>query len=240
MSDEGTPRGDAPAGATPPVADFERDALPFLPDVARFARALTRDPSDADDLVQETFLRAFRSWHTFIPGSDARRWLFTIARNAWTRSQQRERIYVQPDEEDPQAETIAAVRTQRDAGDALNAVFSQLDVGPAIAQAIAELPEVYRLAVQLVDVEGFSYEEAADTMDIPVGTVRSRLFRGRRLLQQALLDHARDAGLVPDRPATPATPAPPADRAAPADGSGDPGRGNAPRARGLDAGMEKP
>lgn len=216
-----------------PTADFERDALPYLPDVARFARALTREPADADDLVQETFLRAFRSWHTFIPGSDARRWLFTIARNAWTRRQQRERIYVQPEDTDPQAEALAAVRLQRDAGTTLDAVFSQLDVGPAITRAIRDLPEVYRLAVQLVDVEGLSYEEAADTLEIPVGTVRSRLFRGRRLLQQALVDHARDAGFVRgQRPAGPSVDGPA--------GRSGPGRGNAPPTPGLDAGMETP
>jgi RNA polymerase sigma-70 factor, ECF subfamily len=175
--------------------EFEREALPWLDDVYRFARSLTRDDADADDIVQEAFLRAYRSWHTFQRGTDARRWLFTIARNVFLRSRQREARSVAV--EDPELETIAAVQMSA----ALDAagqreLLARLDLGPAIAQAIDELPDAFRQVVLLVDVEGNSYEDASEMLDIPIGTVRSRLFRGRRLLQQSLLVHARDAGLI--------------------------------------------
>lgn len=176
---------------------FEEQALPWINDVFRFARSMTRDEADADDLVQETYLRAYRSWDTFQPGSDARRWLFTIARNAFLRSREREQRKVSVGD-DAELESLAAVRTQADQprGD-VEAVLSRLDLAPAIDRALRALPDVFRTAVTLVDVEGQSYDEAAEVLGVPVGTIRSRLFRGRRLLQDALIDYARDAGLAP-------------------------------------------
>jgi RNA polymerase sigma-70 factor (ECF subfamily) len=176
---------------------FEEQALPFLEDVYRFARSMTRDEADADDLVQETYLRAYRSWDTFQPGSDARRWLFTIARNAFLRSREREQRKVSVGD-DAELEMMAAGQSQiaTPRGE-LEAALSRLDLAPAIDRALRDLPDVFRTAVTLVDVEGQSYDEAAEVLGVPVGTIRSRLFRGRRLLQDALIDYARDAGLVP-------------------------------------------
>ena len=182
---------------------FEREALRYLDDVARFARALTRAEADADDLVQETFLRAFRGWHTYRPGSDARRWLFTICKHAFLRSRERAQRVVELDA-DPALESLAAVRLHNEiraaGGDDL---FDRPDLAPAIRRAIAELPAPFRVAVVLVDVEGYAYDDAAAVLEVPIGTVRSRLFRARRLLQEALFEHARDAGLVGARPAAP-------------------------------------
>jgi RNA polymerase sigma-70 factor (ECF subfamily) len=179
-------------------AAFERDVLPCLPDVARFARALTRDAADADDLVQETFLQAYRGYHTFIPGADARRWLFTICRHThakrWRRAGRQAEV---AEGGEAELEALAAVRghaAARRAGE--DDLFDRLDVGPAIAAAVAELAPAFRTAVELVDVQGQSYEEAAGVEGVPVGTIRSRLFRARRLLQERLLTHARDAGLA--------------------------------------------
>ena len=177
---------------------FEREALPWLDDVFRFALSMTRNSADADDVVQETFLRAYRSWHTYQLGSDCRKWLFTICRNVFLRAREREGNKVEYGGSDAEMETLVAVRMSTpliQAGD--DDLFSRLDVGPAIRQAIARLPAVFRSAVQLVDVEEMSYEEAAVILVVPVGTIRSRLFRGRRLLQEMLINHARDAGLVP-------------------------------------------
>ncbi len=173
--------------------EFEREALPWLDDVYRFARSLTRDDADADDIVQEAFLRAYRSWHTFQTGTDARRWLFTIARNVFLRSRERDGRTIAMD--DPELETIASVRLSA-ALDAAgqNDLFSRIELGPAISAAIDALPDAFREVVVLVDVEGSSYEDAATMLDVPIGTVRSRLFRARRLLQHALLRYARDAG----------------------------------------------
>ncbi|HEY7876638.1 MAG TPA: sigma-70 family RNA polymerase sigma factor [Gemmatimonadaceae bacterium] len=176
---------------------FELEALPWLDDVYRFALSMTRDEADADDIVQETFLRAYRSWHTFEPGSECRKWLFTICRNVFLRVRERERKRVDCGGDDAQLETLAAVRVSVAAiGDGAEDLFSRLDLAPALERAIGELPEVFRSAVVLVDVEGMAYNEAASILGVPVGTIRSRLFRGRRLLQEALIEYARDAGLV--------------------------------------------
>ena len=175
---------------------FEREALPWMDDVYRFALSLTRNAADADDLVQETYLRAYRSWHTFQPGSDARRWLFTICRNAFLRSLEKTRHETVVDDAD--AEALAAAHARSTAvDDGQGALLTRIDLAPAISTALADLQEPYRSAVMLVDVEDQSYEAAAEVLGVPIGTVRSRLFRGRRLLQDALVTYARDAGIVP-------------------------------------------
>ena len=176
-------------------ASFEREALPWLDDVYRFALSLSRDPSDAEDIVQETFLRAYRSWHTFQPGSDARRWLFTICRNVFLRSRERQRFEV--DLEDGDAESLASARVQTDMmRDGTDRLLAQIDLAPALTEALSRLEEPFRSAVVLVDVEDQSYEAAAEILGVPIGTVRSRLFRGRRQLQQMLRAYAKDAGFT--------------------------------------------
>ena len=169
-------------------ADFVRLAIPYMDDVYRFALSLARHPTDAEDLVQETFLRAFRSWHTFLPGSDARRWLFTICRNAFLRGLERSRRDVvgpAPNDEAtlPEFPMEGAER-----------LLDRIDLGPALVRALDTLAEPFRSAVILVDVEDQSYDAASAILGVPVGTVRSRLHRGRRQLQAALREYARDAG----------------------------------------------
>jgi RNA polymerase sigma-70 factor (ECF subfamily) len=185
------------------VEAFEAEMLAHLPDLVRFARSLTKDAAEADDVVQETYLRAFRSRHTFIAGSDGRRWLFTIARNLFLRSRERAARIVALDDE-PELDAVAAVQAQAAARDAgVDPSLDHPDLAPAIAAAIANLPEPFRLVVALVDVEGLDYAEAAEHLGIPIGTVRSRLFRARRTLQEQLIAHARDAGLRPAAPEAP-------------------------------------
>jgi len=182
-------------------AQFEQNALTCLPDVARFARSLTRNESAADDLVQETFLRAYRGYASFQQGADVRRWLFSICHHAFLRIQEREQRMVLSGDAgeagDADLETLAAVMghvaAQRSG---LDAFVSSIDVGPAIREAIDQLAAPYRLAVTLVDVEGLSYEEAAQMAEVPVGTIRSRLFRARRLLQEQLFEYASDLGVT--------------------------------------------
>lgn len=181
--------------AVPPPrdADYERDALPWMDDVYRFAYSLTRNEADAEDLVQETYLRAFRSWHTFQPGSDARRWLFTICRNAFLRSREKTRREV--DMDDAEAEALATVRLHQEMrDDGTDRELARIDLGPALTRSLDELAEPFRSAVIIVDVEDQSYEAASEILGIPIGTVRSRLFRGRRQLQEKLREYARDAG----------------------------------------------
>lgn len=177
---------------------FERDALACLPHVARFALSLTRDEPAADDLVQETYLRAFRGRATFLPTYEMRRWLFTICKNAFLRD--RERSVREPaslDADDPTNETLEAVRQHARLGaEVSGALFEQTDLGDAIIAALNALPATMRAVVVLVDQEGYGYADAAELLGVPVGTVRSRLFRARRVLQDALVHHGRDAGLV--------------------------------------------
>jgi RNA polymerase sigma-70 factor, ECF subfamily len=183
--------------------DFERLTMPHLPDIARFARSLTRDDARADDLVQDTYLQAMRGWHTFQPGSDARRWLFTVCHNMFLRTIRRDARYVDAPDDDPELDSMATARAHWHAEvTGVTEWVERMDLAAAIDRALAELPEHYRSTVVLVDVEGQSYEEAAAVLDIALGTVRSRLFRARRLLQDLLFDYARDAQLTTTRNAT--------------------------------------
>lgn len=174
--------------------NFHEIALRWLPDVTRFAQSLTRDETAAEDLVQETYLRAWRHWDTFKPGSEARAWLFTIARNAWRKRAPREARLVAVEEETLQA--LSDAEYPLGATSDMTRALAATDLGPAIARAIQALPDAFREVVQLVELQELPYAEAALVLDIPVGTVRSRLFRARRSLQGALLEHGRDAGLV--------------------------------------------
>ncbi len=189
-----------------PDSDFARVALPHLPAIARVARALTRDPADADDLVQDTFLKAFSHWNTFVTGSDCKRWLSAICRNTYFAQRKRQR-WVTPVGDDLDLETIAAIdlhilARERNVDD----MFARLDLAPAITRAIDALEPSHADVVRLVDVNEFRYEEAAELLGIPVGTVRSRLYRARRLLQQSLMQHAIDASFAAAAPDTPRAP----------------------------------
>lgn len=186
------PLNESRSGAGP--GSFEAEALPWLGAVRQYALRLSGSAADADDLVQTTFLNAWKSWHTFKPGSDARRWLFAICRNAFLRSRQLAARIVTL--EDPELESLAAATpVTGDAGAAALRRLDQLDLPQAITDAMGTLNPQFREAVLLVDVEGRDYEEAAREAGVPVGTIRSRLYRGRRLLQEQLLGHATDLGL---------------------------------------------
>jgi len=173
---------------------FEREALPCLDAVYRFARSLARNVADAEDLAQETLLKAFRSWHTFREGADCRRWLFAICHNTFLRAERQAQRRAAHEGGD--ADALPAVMLHAGAmRDGTDALLTWIELGPALREALDRLAEPFRAAVLLVDGEGYTYQEAAELLDAPVGTVRSRLFRGRRLLQEALLAQARDVGL---------------------------------------------
>ena len=178
------------------TASFESVALPWLADVARFALSLTGNRTDADDLVQETYLRAFRYWGTFDHDTEPRRWLFTICRNAHIRSGRKHAITIaEMDEGDLDAmPAVASHVAAMEAG--LDGLFDEVDVRPAIEAAVDGLPELHRSVLILVDIQGHSYEEASAVLGVTLGTVRSRLFRARRAVQASLVEHARDMGLV--------------------------------------------
>lgn len=175
-------------------ARFERDALVYLPDVARYALSLTRDQSEADDLVQDTFLSAYRNWHQFLQGSECRAWLFTICRHQFLRTRKREERTVPAT--DPALEALAAAALHTSARETnLQDMFEHSEVLEAIESAISELPLPYREVALMVDVHDQSYDTCSRVLGVPIGTVRSRLFRARRLLQEKLITHARDVGL---------------------------------------------
>lgn len=174
-------------------AEFSAIALPLLPTITRVARALTRDEADADDVVQETYLRAYRYWHTFDQATDCRLWLSAICRNAL--HDMRRRTRHEDAVEDAQLESLAAAQVHKAArAVGLEDMYDRLDLGPAILKAIGKLDPIFREIVVLSDIEDLSYEEIAVALDIPIGTVRSRLYRARRQLQEALMVYALDAG----------------------------------------------
>jgi RNA polymerase sigma-70 factor, ECF subfamily len=185
--------------------EFAAVALPLMPVIARVAQALTGDASDADDLVQETYLRAYRHWHTFDLDSDCKHWMSAICRNAFL--EQRRRDSRSTAVEDQELESLAAARLHNSArASGVDNMFSRLDLGPAIMQAIDALEPRYRDVVLLIDVEDFSYEQVSEVLEIPIGTVRSRLYRARRQLQEALIAYAIDAGFATAGPSAPAAP----------------------------------
>ena len=177
---------------------FEAEAMRWVPDVHRFALSMTRDESDAEDVVQDTYLRALRSWQTFAPDSDCRRWLFTICRNVFLRSRERASRVMNFDssELDSVIGDGSVTRPWEERPGSINADYATVDVWPAIRRAISTVPEPFRSAIVVVDLEDESYETAADRLGVPIGTVRSRLFRGRRLLQDQLRNYALDLGVT--------------------------------------------
>jgi RNA polymerase sigma-70 factor, ECF subfamily len=180
---------------------FERDALPLLDSLYGAALRMTRNPADAEDLVQETMLRAYRAFDRFEPGTNLKAWLFRILTNAYInvyRRRQREPQKVSSDELED-FDLYQELKDHDPSWDETpeNLVLDNL-VDSDILQAIEDLPEQFRLAVVLSDIEGFTYAEMAEIMDVPMGTVMSRLHRGRRALQKRLWELARERGIVKD------------------------------------------
>src|SRR5919197_246445 len=168
---------------------FEAEALASLDSLYRAALRLTRVPADAEDLVQDTYLKAFRAADTFRPGTNMRAWLFTILHNtARNRARDRARDTVEIDSEvvDRAADAPSAGGAGR--GETPESLLLRDTLGPELQAAIDRLPPVFRQAVWLRDVEEFSYAEIAAMLDIPAGTVMSRISRGRRMLYEALKD----------------------------------------------------
>jgi RNA polymerase sigma-70 factor, ECF subfamily len=178
---------------------FERDAVPLLSGMYSSALRMTRNPADAEDLVQETFLRAYRGFAGFQEGTNLKAWLYRILTNTFInsyRKKQREPKTVPDDnvEDWYLYDRLAAQSSEASAETTVLETMPDEDV----KAALDALPEAFRMAVLLADVEGFSYKEIASILDIPIGTVMSRLHRGRRALEKALWQKTRERGLVTD------------------------------------------
>ena len=185
-------------------ATFADDALPLMQSLYSAALRLTRNAADAEDLVSETYLRAYRSYGTFTAGTNLKAWMYRILTNAYI-SEYRRRQRRPAETELGDVDHLylyrrlggdAAARLGRSVEDELADLFAEHEV----KQAVEDLPDYYRLPVLLADVEGFSYSEIAEILDVPIGTVMSRLHRGRKQLHKRLYDFAARNRLLGEEP----------------------------------------
>jgi RNA polymerase sigma-70 factor, ECF subfamily len=185
------------------VADqalFADQAMEFMPALYSTALRMTRNPADAEDLVQETYLKAYRAFGSFQQGSNLKAWLYKILTNnfinAYRSRRRRPEVSDIEDVEDLYLYRRLGGLTGATAGQSAEDAVLDRFTDDEVKSALESLPENFRIAVLLADVEGFSYKEIADITDVPVGTVMSRIHRGRRALQKALVDFGLERGLV--------------------------------------------
>jgi RNA polymerase sigma-70 factor (ECF subfamily) len=179
-------------------ASFEREALVHLDVLYRVALRLTGNPADADDLVQETMLKAYRAWDQYEKGTNAKAWMLTILRHAFINEYRRRTRH--PETVDVDTIEPYAVFPDVQDEDPQGAFFDKI-VDDQVLRAIDQLPVAFRETLVLSDVEGMSYQEIAGILGVPVGTVKSRLFRARQLLQGKLYDYAVEMGYIKGSPA---------------------------------------
>lgn len=175
---------------------FQSEMIPHLDSLYNFAIRLTSDPTDAEDLVQDTMVKAFRFFSSYEKGTNAKAWLYRILKNSYINQYRRKSkrpSEVDFDEVSSFYETIRADQT--DTSDLQDRLYRDM-LDDTVTRALDQLPEDFRSVVMLCDVEGFTYEEIANMLDVPIGTIRSRLHRGRNLLRSSLMGYARKRGFT--------------------------------------------
>ena len=178
-------------------ARFERDAMQYLDQLYSGALRMTRNPEDAEDLVQESYARAYSSFHQYKPGTNLRAWLFRILTNTYINIYRKRQRRPQEADGDGLEDWQMARAAEHTSTGLRSAEAEALDYLPDsdVTEALAEISEDFRIPVYLADVEGFAYKEIADILDVPIGTVMSRLHRGRRHLRELLTDYAAERGI---------------------------------------------
>ena len=174
--------------------DFQREAMVHIDSLYNFALRMTGDPEDANDLVQETYMKAYRFFDSFEKGTNCKAWLFRILKNSYINKYRKESKEPDKVDYDEIKEFYHSVKhSSLDSNDMQEKMFAEL-LDDEVAQALESLPEDFKEVVQLCDIEGFTYEEIANMVDCPIGTVRSRLHRGRKILREKLMEYARQHG----------------------------------------------
>lgn len=178
--------------------DFNEEMIPHLDAIYNFALRLTTDPNDAEDLVQDTIVKAFRFFSSYEKGTNAKAWLFRILKNSYINNYRKKSKQPHQVDYSEVSQYYESIRSEQSETTDLEDLMYREMLDDDVTTALTELPEDFRTVVLLCDVEGFTYEEIANMLDVPIGTIRSRLHRGRNLLRARLLEYAEKKGFNRD------------------------------------------